>query len=104
MGKDKKIAVHTFEKFPSNLNMLYDKFVSIFEKKLGQELVYDKISELGPREKLSTTFQIGINVFKIDFAIQNSKLVINFMGNKKILKIISPFIINSVDRAIESID
>ncbi|MFX1296245.1 MAG: hypothetical protein ACFFD2_15520 [Promethearchaeota archaeon] len=104
MVKGKKIVVYVSERFPSNLNMLFDKFVSIFEKNLGQELVYDKISELGPRENLSTTFQIGINDFKINFEIQNSKLVINFIGNKKILKIISPFIINSVSKTIESIN
>lgn len=104
MGKEKKISIHSLEEYPTDLKKLFDLFISTFEEDIGQELVYDKINELGPRENLSTTFQIGTNVFKIDFEIQNSKLVIHFVGNKKLLKIISQFIVNSVDKAIETIN
>ncbi len=102
MGKEKKIKVHTFDKYPSDLNKLFEQFKTIFLEVMELELISQKISEVGPQSGIYPTFKIDVFEFQIGFEIQNSKLILNFVGIKRMLRDIKSIIIRCAEKAIES--
>ncbi|MFX1594304.1 MAG: toll/interleukin-1 receptor domain-containing protein [Promethearchaeota archaeon] len=97
MGKIQVIS-DSLEKYPKDLNKLFNEFALI--------VVKDgiNISEIGPRENLSTTFLYFKYEFKVFFETQNSKLIISYTGRKYFLKnYLKSLIINSLNKAKDSV-
>ncbi len=93
MGKV-QVKSDSLEKYPKDLNKLFDEFAQVLEKD------GINVAEIGPRENLSTTFRYFKYEFKVIFEIQNSELIISYIGKKYFLKnYLKSLIIKSLNRA-----
>ena len=138
MAKEKTFLIHTLKKFPDDLESLFDKFIANLELVEIQMPTTVRVSdgpsyghgagvgharttatvsgggvltivEIGPRDDLTTIFQLGPKKqFKIEFARQKDNLIINLsmagMMAKQYKKSIAPYIIKSVNSAVREMN
>ena len=131
MVKEKSFQIHTVNKFTSNTEELFNKFTGNLESHEITQIrgnanmargnpnmargnpnmtIRSKtfhIIEIGPRDNLSTIFEVSKKKVKIDFKIQNDILSVNLTGSGTMIKayknMLSPYIIKSLNQAIRDL-
>ncbi len=126
MGKEKierNLQLFTTNKYSENLEELFDKFVVHLELCKIQTFTGGNntdiwsniliITEVGPRENISSSFIIDTygakNTFKLSFSLNNNTLVINYSFNvdsfftKEFATRLKPYIILSYRKALKDL-